>query len=126
MKYIYTTMIFKLNENESIELKHSFRSAIYFEQINGKNIDLSNISSNEVLSLFYCVVIASLQLENRPIISMMELMNAIDMYNDSEKCITEFAEWYIDIMRKQYDIMNSDNIGDKKETENVKKKKKKD
>ena len=44
-------------ENELIELKYSFRSAIYFEQITGHNIDFTNFTGNDLITLFYSVFI---------------------------------------------------------------------
>ena len=63
-------MIFKLNENETVELKYSFRSSIYFEQITGKNVDFQNFTANDFITLFYSVFIASLQKANKPVITI--------------------------------------------------------
>lgn len=100
-------MIFKLNENETVELKYSFRSAIYFEQITNKNVDLQNFNSNDLITLFYSVVIASLQKANKPIITMLAFMDCIDDYNGGEKCIVEFVNWYVEVMKAEYEVIES-------------------
>lgn len=100
-------MIFKLNENDSVELKYSFRSSIYFEQIANHNLDLSNLTQNDLITLFYSVVIASLQKAKKPIITMLDFLDIIDDYNDGEKCILEFSNWFIEVMKAQYEILNS-------------------
>lgn len=100
-------MIFKLNENETVELKYSFRSAIYFEQITNKNVDFQNFTANDLITLFYSVVIASLQKEHKPVITMLAFMDCIDDYNGGDKCVLEFSNWYVDIMRAQYEAMDS-------------------
>lgn len=100
-------MSFKLNENETVELKYSFRSAIYFEQIANKNIDFSNFTSNDLITLFYSVVIASLQKAKKPVITMLAFMDCIDDYNDGDKCILEFSNWYTGIVKAQYEALDS-------------------
>ena len=114
-------MIFKLNENETVELKYSFRSAVYFETITGHNLDFTKMSQNDLITLFYCVVIASLQKANKPVITMLAFMNCIDDYNDGEKCIIDFSNWYVQTITAQYEVLNS--MGDeKKQTKKGKKK----
>lgn len=116
-------MTFKLNENESIELVYSFRSAIYFEQITNHNVDFQNFNSNDLITLFYCVVIASLQKERKPIITMLDFLDDVDS-NGGEKCIIEFANWYAEVMKAQYEAMESTiNENDKVEKPKSKKKK---
>ena len=106
-KYNDKTMIFKLNENESVELKYSFRSAIYFEQITNHNLDFSNMTQNDLLILFYSVVVASLQKANKPVITMLAFMDCIDDYNGGEQCLLDFANWYVDIMKKEFELLDS-------------------
>ena len=103
-------------ENELIELKYSFRSAIYFEQITGHNIDFTNFTGNDLITLFYSVFIASLQKEKKPIIDMITFLDIVDE-NGGDKCIMEFSNWYIDIMNKQYEVLNSTEKEEQKETE---------
>jgi len=117
-------MKFNLNENESIELVYSFRSAIYFEQIAGHNVDFQNFTSNDLTTLFYTVVIASLQKERKPIISMYEFMDAIDDYNGGEKSLVEFSNWYVKTITAQYEVVGSINNEEEPKKE-VKSKKKK-
>ena len=100
-------MIFKLNENETVELKYSFRSAIYFEQITNRNVDFQNFTANDLITLFYSVVIASLQKAKMPIITMLDFLDAIDDFNNGEKCLLEFSNWYTGIMKTQYEAFSS-------------------
>lgn len=101
-------MIFKLNENETVELKYSFRSTIYFEQITNNTVEVGKkFTRNDLLILFYSVVIASLQKAKKPIISMLDFMDAIDDYNGGEKCLNEFGYWYADVVAAQYDLIES-------------------
>lgn len=112
-------MTLKIN-NEDIELIYSFRSNIYFEQITGHNVDFSNLTANDLLSLFYSVVIASMQKAKKPIISLMEFMDVIDD-NGGDKILLDFSKWYVQILQAQYEILNSDN--DKKPADDAGKKK---
>lgn len=113
-------MKLKLN-GEELELVYSFRSAIYFEQITGHSLDLYNLSPNDLLTLFYSVVIASLQKNKKPVITMLDFMDAIDE-NDGDKCLVEFANWYIDVLKAQYEVLNSTE-DDKKKPKTTGKKK---
>ena len=112
-------MKLKIN-NEEIELVYSFRSAVYFEQIAGHNLDFTKMSQNDLITLFYCVVIASLQKAKKPIITMLDFMDAIDE-NDGEKCIVDFSNWYVQTITAQYEVLNS--MGDEKKQTNTDKKK---
>lgn len=110
-------MVFKLNENDSVELKYSFRSAIFFEQIQGKSIDFTNISMNDMIVLFFSVVSASLQKEKKNLITMLEFMDAIDDYNGGDTCILEFAQWYTKQLEAQYtSLAENDDKAKKKKT----------
>ena len=112
-------MKIKIN-NEEIELVYSFRSAVYFEQIAGHNLDFTKMSQNDLITLFYCVVIASLQKAKKPVITMLDFMDAIDE-NDGEKCIIDFSNWYVQTITAQYEVLNS--MGDEKKQTNTSKKK---
>ena len=112
-------MKIKIN-NEEIELVYSFRSSVYFESIAGHNLDFTKMSQNDLITLFYCVVIASLQKAKKPVITMLDFMDAIDE-NDGEKCIIDFSNWYVQTITAQYEVLNS--MGDeKKQTKTGKKK----
>lgn len=111
-------MTLKIND-ENIELAYSFRSGIYFEQIAHKSLDLTNISSEDFVTLFYCIVLASLQKAKKPVITMLDFLDIVDD-NGGEKCLMEFSDWYIDIMKAQYEVLTDDN--DKK-PKNISKKK---
>lgn len=112
-------MKLKIN-NEEIELVYSFRSAVYFEQVAGHNLDFTKMSQNDLITLFYCVVIASLQKAKKPVITMLDFLDAVDE-NDGEKCIVEFSNWYVQTITAQYEVLNSMN-NDKKQTKTSKKK----
>ena len=111
-------MTLKIND-ENIELAYSFRSGIYFEQIAHKPLDLTNISSEDFVTLFYCIVLASLQKAKKPVITMLDFLDIVDD-NGGEKCLMEFSDWYIAVMKAQYEVLTDDN--DKK-PKNVSKKK---
>ena len=96
-------MILKLNENENIELKYSFRSSIYFETISGHNLDLGKLTGNDLMILFYAVFVASLQKAKKPIIDMIQFMDVIDD-NGGDKCIYDFGQWYIEQVQIQWGL----------------------
>lgn len=113
----------KLNiKGEDLELVYSFRSAIYFEQIAGKNVDFQNFTANDLITLFYSVVIASLQKAKKPIITMLDFLDAIDD-NGGDKCLLEFSNWYTEIIKAQYEALDS-TLTDKEKNEKPKGKKK--
>lgn len=114
-------MKIKLNETEELELVYSFRSNIYFEQIQGKTIDFTNFNSNDLITLFYCVFLSSLQKAKKPTISMMDFLDLVDD-NGGEKCIVDFSNWYVDILQKEFEVMNS--MSDDKEEQKTDSKKK--
>ena len=96
-------MTLKINDNENLELKYSFRSSIYFETISGHNLDLQNLSANDLITLFYAVFVASLQKEGRPIIDMITFLNIVDD-NGGDKALLEFSKWYVDQIKIQWDL----------------------
>ena len=100
-------MTLKIND-ENIELAYSFISSIYFEQIAHKSLDLTNISSKDFVTLFYCIVLASLQKANKPVITMLDFSDIVDD-NGGEKCLMEFSDWYIDIMKAKYEVLTDEN-----------------
>lgn len=111
-------------DGQELELVYSFRSNIYFEQITNKNIDFSNFSSNDLITLFYCVFISSLQKAKKPIISMVEFLDIIDD-NGGDQCVLNFSAWYTEILKSQYEVIDSmDNEKENKETKKESKKKK--
>ena len=113
----------KLNiKGEDLELVYSFRSAIYFEQIAGKNVDFQNFTANDLITLFYSVVIASLQKAKKPVITMLDFLDIIDD-NGGDKCLLEFSNWYAEIMKAQYETMES-TMTEKEKKEKPKGKKK--
>ena len=99
-------MILKIN-NEDLELVYSFRSSIYFEQITRHSLDFNNFTANDLLTLFFSVVTASLQKAKKPIISMMEFLDVVDE-NGGDKCLLDFSNWYTNIMKSQYEINDAD------------------
>lgn len=107
--------------NETIELVYSFRSNVYFEQIQGYSLDFTKLNSNDLITLFYSVTIASLQKAKKPIITMLDFMDVIDD-NGGEKCIMEFSHWYIEVLKTQYEVLNdTENDEQPKDTESKKK-----
>jgi len=114
-------MKFKIN-NEEIELVYSFRSSIYFEQIAGHNLDFTNLTANDLLTLFYSVFIASMQKAKKPIVSMLDFMDAIDE-NGGDKILLEFSNWYVQTLQAQYEVLNSEDEKEKKPVKKTGKKK---
>lgn len=102
---VKTNMKLKIN-GEEIELIYSFRANVYFEQITGHAADFSNINSNDLITLFYCNVISSLQKAKKPTISMVDFLDVVDE-NDGEKCILDFSNWYVKVIQAQYEILES-------------------
>ena len=105
-------MTLKFNDQD-IELKWSFRSNIYFEQIQGENLDFTNMKSNDLLMLFYCCFITTLQKNKKEIIALTDFLDVLDD-NGGEKCLYDFSNWYIQQMTAQYDFVASTEDKDKK------------
>ena len=99
-------MKLKINEEE-LELVYSFRSNIYFEQIQGHSLDFTKLTGNDLATLFYCIVIASLQKAKKPIITMLEFLDVVDD-NGGDKCLIEFSNWYINMIKAQYEVSSAD------------------
>ena len=108
--------------NEELELVYSFRSSIYFESITGHSLDFTKLTSNDLITLFYSVVVASLQKTKKPVISMLEFLDAVDD-NGGEKCLVDFSNWYIAIMKAQYELLTEEKEGKEKPLKEGKKKK---
>lgn len=94
-----------INDKE-IELVYSFRSSVYFEQIMGYNLNFMKMSPNDLLTLFYCVVIASLQKAKEPVISMLDFLDIIDEQG-GEKLILDFSNWFVKVLQAQYEVFES-------------------
>ena len=92
--------------NETIELKYSFRVNVYFEQIQGHGIDFTSVNSNDLTTLLYCVFVAPLQKEKKPVVSMIDFLDIVDE-NGGEKCILDFTNWYIETMKAQYGVLDN-------------------
>ena len=105
---------------EELELVYSFRSSIYFEQIAGHSLDFTNLTPNDLITLFYSVVIASLQKSKKPIITMLDFLDVVDE-NGGDKCLVEFSNWFIDVLKAQYEVLNSTEDDKKQPKKNVKK-----
>lgn len=108
--------------NEELELVYSFRSSIYFESITGHSLDFTKLTSNDLITLFYSVVVASLQKTKKPVISMLDFLDAVDD-NGGEKCLVDFSNWYIEIMKAQYELLAEEKEGKEKPLKEGKKKK---
>ena len=102
-------------QDKEIELLYSFRANIYFEQLQGKNVDFQNFSSNDMIMLFYCIFISTLQKNKMPIVSFTDFLDIIDD-NEGDKCLIDFANWYVNILKNEYVIV-SDINGDNKKPE---------
>lgn len=95
-----------LINDEPIELVYSFRSSMYYEQISGHSLDFQKMETQDLINLYYSVVVASLQKARKPIISMLDFLDVIDD-NGGEKSIMEFTNWYVDIMKKEFELLDS-------------------
>lgn len=96
-------MTLKISDTENLTLKYSFRSSIYFETISGHNLDLQNLSANDLITLFYAVFVASLQKQGKPIIDMISFLDIVDD-NGGDKCLLEFSQWYVNQIKLQWDL----------------------
>lgn len=112
-------MRLKIN-GEDLELVYSFRSAIYFEQIAQHSLDLSNFTANDLITLFYAVVVASLQKSKKPMIDMLTFMDVVDD-SGGDKCITDFSNWYVGVLKEQYELLGEQQEDIKEEKKQVKK-----
>lgn len=90
--------------NEELELVYSFRSSIYFESITGHSLDFTKLTSNDLITLFYSVFVATLQKAKKPIIAMTDFLDIVDD-NGGEKCLVDFSNWYIGIMKNQFELL---------------------
>lgn len=109
--------------SEELELVYSFRSSIYFEQIAGHNLDFTKFNANDLITLFYSVFVASLQKAKKPVITMTDFMDIIDD-NGGEKCLVDFSNWYIDIIKGQYELLTEEKEEKEKPIKTNSKKKK--
>jgi len=108
----------KLNINgEELELVYSFRINLFYEEISNKSLDFTSLSANDLVNLFYSTVIASLQKAKRPNITMLEFLDVVDD-NGGEKAIVDFSNWFIEVIKGQYEILPDD---DKKTVDKKKK-----
>lgn len=108
--------------NEELELVYSFRSSIYFESIAGHSLDFTKLTSNDLITLFYSVVVASLQKAKKPVISMLDFLDIIDD-SGGEKCLVDFSNWYIGIVKAQYELLAEEKEDKEKPLKEGKKKK---
>lgn len=109
-------------QDKEIELLYSFRANIYFEQLQGKNVDFQNFSSNDMIMLFYCIFISTLQKNKMPIVSFTDFLDIIDD-NEGDKCLINFANWYVEIIKNEYVLVSDMNDGVKNENQDPAKKK---
>ena len=109
-------------QDKEIELIYSFRSNIFFEQIQGKNIDFTHFTGTDLMTLFYCVFIASLQKAKLPIIKIQDFMDVIDD-NGGNQCLIDFSNWYVGVVSAEYEAIGSmDNKEVKQDVDASKKK----
>jgi len=99
-------MKLKIN-GEDLELTYSFRINLYYEEISGKSLDFQNVKSEDLVNLFYATVVSSLQKAKKPTISFLDFLDCIDD-NGGEKMIVEFSNWYVSVVKSQYDILTED------------------
>lgn len=111
-------------KGEDIELLYLYRTILFFEDLAGHNLDFANMTQKDIANLFYANVCATLQKMKKDVITMLDLLDIIDD-NGGERCVLQFASWYIENYKKELEILNDINVDDKpvkktKETEKVK------
>ena len=92
--------------NEEIELIYSFRINVYYEQIQNKSIDFQNFNTQDLITLFYCCFITSLQKQHKPICGMLEFLDVLDD-NGGETTLMDFSNWFTSVLTAQYELINS-------------------
>lgn len=98
-------MKIKLNEKE-YELRYSFRMMMIYEQIAGKTLDWQNLTTQDLVILFYATVIATLQYnKNSTPLKYDDFLNWIDD-NGSDMLLVEFANWYAETVTHQAELVN--------------------
>ena len=116
-------MNLKIN-GEDITLVDSFRVYMYFEEIAGHNLNFNNFTSNDLMILFYSVVITSLQKAKKQLIPFIDFLDVVDD-NGGDKCVLEFSNFYIGMIKKQYEVLDDMQVEEKEETETEEPSKKK-
>lgn len=111
-------------KGEDIELLYLYRTVLFFEDIAGHNLDYGNMTQKDVMNLFYANVYATLQKMKKETITMIEFLDIIDD-NGGERCVLQFASWYIENYKKDLETLTDINVDDKpvkktKEKEKVK------
>lgn len=97
----------KINvKGEEIELVYSFRSSIYFEEIAGHKLDYDNMSATDLAKLFYVNVYATMQKLGMPPVTYLEFQDVIDD-NGGDICIYKFSNWYADVQKRNWELINS-------------------
>lgn len=104
-------MKIKINGDE-LELLYLYRTVLFFEDIAGHNLDFSNMTQKDIMNLFYANVYATLQKMKKDTISMMDFLDVIDD-NGGERCVLQFASWFIENYKKDLEILNDINTDDK-------------
>lgn len=91
--------------DKELELHYSFRMMYLYEQIKEKSLDVRNMTSEDLLILFYAAVLATLQYNHvtQPL-SYVEFMNWIDDHG-GENAILDFSKWFVDTMTAQIELM---------------------
>lgn len=97
-------------KEEEIELKYSFRALMLFENIKGESFNPSTLT--DILTFFYCIVIASKKDLN---ITFDDFMDWLD---DNPYIVNDFSEWLsnISLVNEKLRSDNSKNGGNKKKS----------
>lgn len=82
-------------KDQTVELAYTMRMYILFETIQGKSVNfISEPSYTDLIVLFYCAIIATLQKNKQPLdISYDEFLDFVDEGGD--KLIAEFSQWFV-------------------------------
>lgn len=104
-------MKIKFNDNE-LEMHYSQRIYMMFEEIQGKSLNLENLTAFDVNTLFYVCVLSTMQynhIEDK--LSFTDFLNWIDD-NGNDVLVAEFANWFVSILQQQADLVNKKDLKD--------------
>ena len=97
-------MKIKIFEKE-LDLHYSFRMMLMYEQVKGQGLDPLHMTTDDIVILFYGAVVSTLQYNHitQPL-SYIEYMNWLDD-NGGEQLLVQFSNWYVDVLKMQYDLV---------------------
>lgn len=92
-------------EGRTYNLHYSFRIGFLYEQIQQKPIDFSNLTQYDLVLLFYCTFLATLQYNKvNNHMTFEDFLNWVDD-NGQEKMVVDFTNWYVDTLKQQSKLL---------------------